>query len=134
MPLTRDYLIDWERATACRLDGGQSAADYPRLIQAVLCDTPTVPHYTGGGTTPSPSLTKALSCGPWKRTRPASRRLPGAEDLRTASEPPHNFEAEQALLGAILVNNAAYQRVAEFLRPEHFADALHGSCSLAVTS
>jgi hypothetical protein len=43
-------------------------------------------------------------------------RLPGAEDIRLR-EPPHNFEAEQALLGAILINNAAYQRVAEFLRP-----------------
>src|SRR5882757_2263044 len=52
-------------------------------------------------------------------------RLPGAEDARLR-EPPHNFEAEQALLGAILVNNSAYQRVAEFLRPEHFADPLHG--------
>jgi replicative DNA helicase len=52
-------------------------------------------------------------------------RLPGAEDVKLR-EPPHNFEAEQALLGAILVNNAAYQRVAEFLRPEHFADPLHG--------
>ena len=52
-------------------------------------------------------------------------RLPGVEDIRLR-EPPHNFEAEQALLGAILVNNAAYQRVAEFLRPEHFADPLHG--------
>jgi replicative DNA helicase len=52
-------------------------------------------------------------------------RLPGAEDV-PLREPPHNFEAEQALLGAILVNNAAYQRVAEFLRPEHFADPLHG--------
>ena len=46
-------------------------------------------------------------------------RLPGAEDIRLR-EPPHNFEAEQALLGAILVNNAAYQRVAEFLRPGAF--------------
>jgi replicative DNA helicase len=52
-------------------------------------------------------------------------RLPGADDL-LVREPPHNFEAEQALLGAILVNNAAYQRVAEFLKPEHFADPLHG--------
>src|SRR5260221_7883319 len=52
-------------------------------------------------------------------------RLPGAEDARLG-EPPHNFEAEQALLGAILVNNSAYQRVDEFLRPEHFADPLHG--------
>ena len=40
--------------------------------------------------------------------------------------PPHNFEAEQALLGAILVNNAAYDHVAGLLRPEHFADAVHG--------
>lgn len=41
-------------------------------------------------------------------------------------EPPHNIEAEQALLGAILVNNKAYERVVEFLRPEHFADPVHG--------
>ena len=41
-------------------------------------------------------------------------------------ELPHNFEAEQALLGAILASNGAYQRVAEFLLPEHFADPLLG--------
>ena len=40
--------------------------------------------------------------------------------------PPHNFEAEQALLGAILMNNHALEKVAEFLRPEHFADLAHG--------
>jgi replicative DNA helicase len=40
--------------------------------------------------------------------------------------PPHNFEAEQALLGAILLNNRAIERVSEFLRPEHFAEPLHG--------
>jgi replicative DNA helicase len=40
--------------------------------------------------------------------------------------PPANVEAEQALLGAILVNNAAFHRVAEFLQPEHFAEAVHG--------
>src|ERR1700757_556668 len=61
---------------------------------------------------------------PLKETNNVTR-LPGAEDARLR-EPPHNFEAEQALLGAILVNNPAYQRVAEFLRPEHFADPLHG--------
>jgi replicative DNA helicase len=38
---------------------------------------------------------------------------------------PHNLEAEQALLGAILVNNDAYDRVSDFLRPEHFAEELH---------
>src|SRR5437868_2872549 len=47
--------------------------------------------------------------------------------------PPHNTEAEQALLGAILVNNRAYQQVAEFLRPEHFAEAVHGRIFAAIT-
>ena len=41
--------------------------------------------------------------------------------------PPHNFEAEMALLGAILANNRAYERVSDFLRGEHFADARHGT-------
>ena len=30
---------------------------------------------------------------------------------------PHNIEAEQALLGAILVNNDAFYRVSDFLKP-----------------
>jgi len=40
--------------------------------------------------------------------------------------PPHNYEAEQALLGAVLTNNRALEKVAEFLRAEHFADPVHG--------
>jgi replicative DNA helicase len=39
--------------------------------------------------------------------------------------PPANFEAEQALLGAILVNNEAASRVTDFLRPEHFQEPAH---------
>ena len=39
--------------------------------------------------------------------------------------PPHNIEAEQALLGAILVNNDAFDRVSDFLKPEHFSEDLH---------
>ena len=38
---------------------------------------------------------------------------------------PHNIEAEQALLGAILVNNAVQDRVSSFLEPEHFFDPLN---------
>jgi replicative DNA helicase len=41
-------------------------------------------------------------------------------------EAPHNLEAEQALLGAILVNNEAVDRVSGFLKPQHFFDPLHG--------
>jgi len=40
-------------------------------------------------------------------------------------EAPNNVEAEQALLGAILVNNDAYYRVSDFLRAEHFFEPLH---------
>ena len=38
---------------------------------------------------------------------------------------PHNIEAEQALIGAILVNNEAFYRVSDFLDPQHFYEPLH---------
>jgi replicative DNA helicase len=40
-------------------------------------------------------------------------------------ESPNNLEAEQALLGAILVNNDACDRVSSFLLPDHFFEAVH---------
>ncbi len=46
--------------------------------------------------------------------------------------PPTNMQAEQALLGALLANNKAYERVSEFLAPEHFADPLHGRIYQAI--
>ena len=39
---------------------------------------------------------------------------------------PHNPEAEKSLLGAIFVNNRAYETVSEFLKPEHFSYPQHG--------
>jgi replicative DNA helicase len=45
-----------------------------------------------------------------------------APDYRAA---PSNIDAEQALLGAILVNNDAYYRVSDFLEPGHFLEDLH---------
>jgi replicative DNA helicase len=56
-------------------------------------------------------------------------REPNPELVRT---PPYNTEAEQALLGAILINNAAYSRVSEFLQPEHFGNAMHGRIFAAI--
>ncbi len=47
---------------------------------------------------------------------------PQEEEYRLA---PHNVEAEQALLGAILVNNEAFDRVSDFLLPEHFYEQVH---------
>jgi replicative DNA helicase len=39
--------------------------------------------------------------------------------------PPHNIDAEQALLGAILVNNDAYYRISDFLEAGHFQEEIH---------
>jgi replicative DNA helicase len=52
------------------------------------------------------------------------RKLPesSAPQYRAA---PHNIEAEQALIGAILVNNEAFYRVSDFLEPQHFYEPLH---------
>jgi replicative DNA helicase len=57
-------------------------------------------------------------------TESTARKAPAqAEPLfRTA---PHNIEAEQALLGAILVNNEAFYRVSDFLEPKHFFEPIH---------
>ncbi len=38
---------------------------------------------------------------------------------------PHNIEAEQQLLGAILTNNDVFDRIAAILRAEHFFDPVH---------
>ena len=53
-------------------------------------------------------------------------RGPSAPDEPpTYRTPPHNVEAEMALLGAILTNNRAYERLSEFLLPQHFYDPTH---------
>src|ERR1700749_1403214 len=53
-------------------------------------------------------------------------RLRGDNAAMPQRTPPVNYDAEQALLGAILANNLVFDRVNEFLRPEHLADPLHG--------
>ncbi|MBB4210280.1 primary replicative DNA helicase [Rhodothalassium salexigens DSM 2132] len=56
---------------------------------------------------------------------PANDR--GDDSADTAyRQPPHNSEAEQALLGAMLVNNEAAQQVSEILTAEHFYEPVHG--------
>jgi replicative DNA helicase len=53
----------------------------------------------------------------------AARAL--AEPPETYRTAPQNVEAEQALLGAILVNNEAFYRVSDFLEPQHFYEPVH---------
>src|SRR5215211_4020472 len=53
-----------------------------------------------------------------------ARKLP-SDPTPAYRAAPHNIEAEQALLGAILVNNEAFYRVSDFLEPAHFFEPLH---------
>lgn len=52
----------------------------------------------------------------------ATSILPGL----AARQPPANMRAEQGLLGALMANNKVLDRVAEYLRPDHFVDPIHG--------
>ncbi|MGO9173765.1 MAG: replicative DNA helicase [Rhodomicrobium sp.] len=56
---------------------------------------------------PQPSLQESLDALPFRQA-------------------PHNIEAEQALLGAILINNESFDRVSGFLQAGHFFEPLHG--------
>src|ERR1700744_3896260 len=58
---------------------------------------------------------------------PDSNALKLAPDAATPAyrNAPHNIEAEQGLLGAILVNNDAFYRVSDFLEPKHFFEQIH---------
>ena len=47
---------------------------------------------------------------------------PADEQITTA---PHNLEAEQALLGSILYDNAAYERLTDRLQARHFYEPFH---------
>lgn len=49
-----------------------------------------------------------------------------------ARTPPHNLDAEQALLSALLANNLAYEKVSEFLRPDHFYNGVFGKIYQAI--
>jgi replicative DNA helicase len=51
--------------------------------------------------------------------------LPAANTPSEADALPNNTEAEQQLLGAILVNNDIYDRIAALIRSEHFFDPVH---------
>ncbi len=53
------------------------------------------------------------------------------EHLRS---PPQNLEAEQSLLGAILSNNEASDRVSNFLTADHFSEGVHSRIYEAATT
>src|SRR5262245_47692616 len=62
---------------------------------------------------------------PTRRRPPAAATKAGTAEALPFRVAPHNIEAEQALLGAILVNNEAHDRVSSFLEAQQFYDPLH---------
>ncbi len=64
------------------------------------------------------ALVPALDMRPSNDPHP---NAPGAD----ASHLPANVEAEQALLGCILYDNAAYERIGDYLKPHHFFEPFH---------
>lgn len=65
---------------------------------------------------------------------PPADSLRPAPDLSGGREPPHNLEAEAALLGAILGNNNNFHKIVDFLSAEHFAHAAHGRIFAAIAA
>jgi len=64
--------------------------------------------------------------------------LAPALDLRSApsdaapAHAPANIEAEQALLGALLYDNGAYERISDALQAQHFYEPFHGRLFAAI--
>ncbi|MAZ77004.1 MAG: replicative DNA helicase [Micavibrio sp.] len=56
--------------------------------------------------------------------QPANEAAPD-DKASTYQELPHNFDAEQGLLGMLLVDNQHLERINDMLRPEHFSHPTH---------
>jgi replicative DNA helicase len=56
-----------------------------------------------------------------------------ATEISSSEKPPYNLEAEQGLLGILLLDNACLEHVSDFLRPNHFADPIHQKIFDAIT-
>ena len=56
----------------------------------------------------------------------------GDIDSSLTRKPPYNNEAEMGLLGAVLGNNRLYEKIADFLYPKHFANAINGNIFEAI--
>ena len=48
-----------------------------------------------------------------------------SDQSEKTSEIPQNIDAEQALLGALLINNEIFDKINHILKPQHFFDPVH---------
>lgn len=65
---------------------------------------------------------------------PTLRAVNTSDPLAKSRLIPHNLEAEQSLLGAVLLNNVAFERISEILKPECFYDPVHGRIYAAIST
>ena len=82
----------------------------------VTVSDPTESNCTMDRAEPTKSDTAANNVRPLH----GDRAQTGEEAQKAFRQPPYNAEVEQALLGAILRNNRAYEAAADLLRPMHF--------------
>src|SRR3984957_12386815 len=61
-------------------------------------------------------------------------RIVSTDPIAAARTSPQNCEAEQALLGAILVNNVAFEKASDILEHAHFYDPVHGRIYAAIST
>ena len=79
---------------------------------------------------PEPRATAAGRPLPRLRPRPMERGYDGRVESRT---PPQNLEAEQSVLGSILLDNEVYAALEGMLQPDHFYKEGHRKIFRAIT-
>src|SRR6202012_6176346 len=62
------------------------------------------------------------------------RSVPSSEAPPPIAHAPANVEAEQALLGALLYDNAAFERIGDYLQARHFFEPFHQRLFAAIES
>ncbi len=62
---------------------------------------------------------------PWPMNALAPLSFPSPTDPSSIPSLPHNLEAEQALLGALMFDNAVFERLSDRLRGSHFYEPFH---------
>ena len=116
--------------------GGHAMVATPgrRRLRARRSAPRRAPSTASAGTAGRPQFVHSVARGAPQPRRPCyNPRSPSAQleerarlapdEAATFRVQPHNIEAEQALLGAILVNNEAYHRVSELPAPGAFLRA-----------
>lgn len=65
---------------------------------------------------------------------PRRKTAPAADDQTQYRTLPHNLEAEKSVLGAVMVNNAMFEKAAQWVRPSDFFRRAHGAIFQAMVT